>query len=364
MTNARWPERTDHPERIAVPLPARVFRGRSDGEDRAAAGAPEEGISFIIPAYNEEASIAQVVEEARSELARHAEHYEVIVVDDASRDETAARAREAGARVCPHPYNRGYGNSLKTGITAARYERVVICDADGSYPVAQLDRLLADSHRYDMVVGARTGTLFYGSLFKRIGRWCQLSLVNYVTGTKVPDANSGFRLIRRSLALRYFDFVCTGFSFTTSITIALICEQFAVRFVDIDYARRQGQSHVRYLRDTLRSLQIITHCILRYNPLKAFLLLALAPLGCAPLPLLAGGWSAAALAGSTVCLCTAVLVFALGMLAYCASGAHPTARGVDAGVYSWIEHSADQAAPQPAAPAAAANEPDPLSRAA
>ncbi|MGE3315630.1 MAG: glycosyltransferase family 2 protein [Planctomycetaceae bacterium] len=311
------------------------------GDDKPADSG--DGISFVIPAYNEQDAIASVVRETIEVLKQHASCHEVIVVDDCSRDRTAEEARAAGARVISHPYNRGYGNSLKTGITAAQYERVVICDADGSYPVRQLPRLLADSTRFDMIVGARTGHRFYGSIPKRIGRFCQLSLVNYVTGTKVPDANSGFRLFRRSLALRYFDFVCTGFSFTTSITIALICEQYAVKFVDIDYERRQGKSHVRYFRDTLRSLQIITHCILRYNPLKAFLLLAAAPFAIAPLPLMAGGFSAGAVAGAAACFCTSVIVFALGMLAYCVGG-QSSSRAVDAGVYSWI--AAESAAPK------------------
>ncbi len=304
-------------------------------------GGTQAGVSFVIPAFNEAESVGRVIRAAARELERLDIPSEIIVVDDASADQTAEEARAAGAHVVVHPYNRGYGNSLKTGINAARFERVVICDADGSYPVEQLERLLHDAHQYDMVVGARTGQQFYGSAMKRLGRWCQLALVNYVTGTKVPDANSGFRLIRRSLALRYFDFVCTGFSFTTSITIALICEQYAVRFVNINYERRQGRSHVRYFRDTLRSLQIITHCILRYNPLKAFLLLAMLPFFLSAAPLIVAGVTPAAIAAATGCVCTSMLIFGMGMLAYCVGGGASIGkeRGVDAGVYAWVDRA-------------------------
>src|SRR5262245_33707160 len=238
-------------------------------EPLTAPGLP--GVSLVIPAYNEEASIAAVVAKAADVLRSCGVEFEVIVIDDGSGDRTGALARAAGARVVSHPHNRGYGNSLKSGIQAARYEDVIICDADESYPLEQLPLLLADADRYQMVVGARQGAFFRGSFFKRIGRALQLGLVRFAVGTKVPDANSGFRLIKRSLAAHYFDFACTGFSFTTSITIAMLCEQHCVKFVNIDYLKRTGRSHVRYLRDTARSIQIILQCILRYNPIKAFL---------------------------------------------------------------------------------------------
>src|SRR5262249_35146220 len=192
-------------------------------------------VSLVIPAFEEESSIAAVVEDAGAVLHACADRYEIIVVDDGSRDRTGELAARAGARVVTHPYNRGYGNALKSGISAARYEDVVICDADQSYPLEQLPLLLRDSDRYDMIVGARHGAQFHGPFFKRIGRWLQLGLVRFTVGTPVPDANSGFRLLKRSLAVRYFDFVCSGFSFTTSITIALTCEQCCVKFVPIDY---------------------------------------------------------------------------------------------------------------------------------
>jgi polyisoprenyl-phosphate glycosyltransferase len=293
------------------------------------------GVSFVIPAYNEAASIVAVVQKADAVLRSCSNRHEVIVVDDGSTDGTGAAAAEAGARVVPHPYNRGYGNSLKSGILAARYEDVVICDADLSYPLDALPLLLQDADRYHMIVGARQGALFHGSLFKRIGRRLQLGLVRFTVGTAVPDANSGFRLLKRSLAMRYFDFACSGFSFTTSITIALLCEQYCVKFVNIDYLNRAGKSHVRYLRDSARSLQIILQCMLRYNPIKAFLaagLFALAPM----LLFVAMSFTyPVLLIGAAMFACVFLLTVSMGMLAYAVGRQQSPPGAVDVGINVW-----------------------------
>src|SRR5689334_3377591 len=119
----------------------------SDGDAEPTDDAPA-GVSLVIPAYNEGVAIEAVVKEARSVLTRTGLVFEIIVIDDGSRDDTGLAARQAGARVLTHPYNRGYGNSLKTGILASRYENVIICDADQSYPLDQLPLLLEDADQY------------------------------------------------------------------------------------------------------------------------------------------------------------------------------------------------------------------------
>lgn len=290
------------------------------------------GITLVIPAYNEAAAIGAVVDKATQVLKACVERFEIIVVDDGSQDQTGSKAELAGARVITHPYNRGYGVSLKSGISAAKNDHIIFCDADESYPLEQIPLLLADADKYDMIVGARQGKHFFGSFFKRIGRWLQLALVRFTVGIAVPDANSGFRLIKRSLAMRYFDFVCSGFSFTTSLTIALLCEQYLVKFVKVDYHQRCGRSHVRYVRDTLRSLQIVLHCILRYNPIKAFLFLSLFAffpmVACLGLSVVKPQF----LFGAGLFLGVFLVIFSMGMLAYCITngrGAFPVDRGVD-----------------------------------
>jgi glycosyltransferase involved in cell wall biosynthesis len=304
-------------------------------EDSLRVSLARPGVSLVIPAYDEEASIVAVVEKADAVLRTCADQYEIVVVDDGSRDRTGELAASAGARVVTHPYNRGYGNSLKSGISAARYDDVVICDADQSYPIEQLPLLLEDADRYHMIVGARCGKEFHGSFLKRIGRWLQLALVRFTVGTAIPDANSGFRLVKRSLAMRYFDFACSGFSFTTSITIALLCEQYCVKFVPIDYLKRTGKSHVRYLRDTARSLQIIMQCMLRYNPIKAFL--AAGFLALAPMLLFVALMFAypIMLLGAAMFGCVFLLTVSMGMHAYAVGRQSSPSGPVDAGINTW-----------------------------
>lgn len=282
------------------------------------------GLSLVIPAYNEESAIGDVVSRSAAALARCALLWEIIVVSDCSTDATAQVAAAAGAKVIEHPLNKGYGNALKTGITHARYQQVAIIDADGSYNPEDLLSLAPAATDFDMVVGQRSGYYFHGGIFKRAGRWLQHFLVEFTTGTKVPDVNSGLRIFPRDTALGFFDTLCGGFSFTTSITLAMLMCGYTLKFVPVSYTARTGKSHVNYYRDTLRSLQIITHAILKYNPIKAFLPVSFLLL---VMVLLAGMLAATAILlnhhllalwlGLTAVLSfmTALIVYALGLVA-------------------------------------------------
>jgi polyisoprenyl-phosphate glycosyltransferase len=289
-------------------------------------------LSLIIPAYNEEAAIGEIVKRATDVLKRCASLWEVIVVSDCSTDGTAEIAARAGARVLEHPTNKGYGNALKTGISNAMYHTVAIIDADGSYSPEDLLLLAPHISRFDMVVGQRSGSHYRGGLFKRAGRWLQHFLVEFTTGTRVPDVNSGLRIFPRDAALNFFDTLCGGFSFTTSITLAMLMCGYTITFVPVTYEARIGKSHINYYRDTLRSLQIITHAILKYNPIKAFLPMSIILLtGMA----LTGTLSLSALLlryhllamwlglTSVLCLMTALVIFALGLVATAFFVVHP-----------------------------------------
>lgn len=233
-------------------------------------------VTVVIPACNEEAAIRQTIDEVRGVLSAHGIPHEVIVVDDGSSDQTGAIARAAGVTVITHPACGGYGRSLKDGIAAARYDLIAITDADGTYPNARLADLVsavADG-KFDMAVGARTGVHYRGTLFKAPARRAFLWLSEYATGTTIDDINSGLRVFRRSFALDYMHSISNGFSFTTTITLAAMLNGHFVKYIPIEYYARVGRTtHVRYWRDTLRSLQIIVESILYYNPLKLFLLL-------------------------------------------------------------------------------------------
>lgn len=288
-------------------------------------------LSLIIPAYNEEAAIEDIIRRSQAALSESVLQWEIIVVSDCSSDATAQIAAKAGAQVLVHPVNKGYGNALKTGISSARYATVAIIDADGSYPPEELKLLVPFASAFDMVVGQRSGVHYSGGLFKRAGRRLQNFLVEFTTGTKVPDVNSGLRIFPRETALYFFDTLCGGFSFTTSITLAMMMFGYTIRFVPIHYTARIGKSHVCYYRDTLRSLQIITHAILKYNPIKAFLPLSFITLACTGIaaalsvsallmqhPFLAM-WSGLI---AVICLMSAFIIFALGLVATAVSVTH------------------------------------------
>ncbi len=232
-------------------------------------------LTVLIPAYNEESAIGDVVRRCREALTDKVSALEILVVDDGSSDGTVAAAREAGARVMEHPMNRGYGRSILTGVQNASHEWIGLTDADGSYAPASFLDLLPYVEKYDMVVGARTGMIFWGSAVKPPARLLFHQLAEYVTGQKIPDLNSGMRVFRRGdipgVELKFSQ----GFSFTTTLTVAYLSENRTVRFVPIPYHTRVGRSKVRYFRDTLRAAQILIQAIAFYNPLKAVLPLVL-----------------------------------------------------------------------------------------
>lgn len=282
-----------------------------------AADAAAYGFSVVIPAMNEELAIGDVVRRVRETMDATGLPYEVLVVDDGSTDRTAAEAARAGARVLRHPTNAGYGAALHTGITAAQHRHVVITDADGTYPTDRLPDLIAWCDRFDMVVGARTGSEYRGSLLKWCGRLILGKLCEFVTGTRIPDVNSGLRVFRRDAALRFSDTLCRGMSFTTTITLAMLSNGYFVKYVPIDYHKRVGRSKVRHLRDALRTTQIILQAITYYNPIKLFLVLAgvAGLLGVALVAAYLLSGNVVAGFGAVGCLLSTLYFFAFGMIA-------------------------------------------------
>jgi glycosyltransferase involved in cell wall biosynthesis len=228
-------------------------------------------VSILVPAYNEAGAIGETVRQIRKAVDPLGKDYEIIVIDDASDDETSSLAEAAGARLVRHPRQGGYGRALKTGMRHAEYDWCAILDADGSYPIERLPDLLSYVPRFDMVVAARTGKIYWGSFGKRVGRLLLLRVAKFVTGTDVPDVNSGMRVFRKELALSHARRISSGFSFTTTLTFAVLLEEHFVRYVPIDYLPRVGRSKVKMGPDSLRMVQIVTQAILYYNPLKLFL---------------------------------------------------------------------------------------------
>jgi glycosyltransferase involved in cell wall biosynthesis len=232
------------------------------------------GVSFVIPAFNEEAAIPVVLESIQRMAKEQGLQAECIVVDDGSTDQTAAVAASHGARVVSIPMNVGYGAALRRGIESAAHSRIVITDADGSYPLDYTPELLRRLERFDLVIGRRTGTTYYRSLVTYPFRLAYLLLVWFVVGRRVPDPNSGFRAFRREAVQEFLPVMCAGFSFSTSMTTLFLLSGLTVDYVPIPYRRRIGKSKIRFVRDMLRTGQILCSVILLYNPIKLFVLLS------------------------------------------------------------------------------------------
>lgn len=233
-----------------------------------------EGLSVVIPAYNEERGIGPVLEQLAQTLAQSQRPYEIVVVDDGSRDGTRAVVQaHPDVRLLLHPTNRGYGAALKTGIRRAHYATVCITDADGTYPHERIFDLLEhlEAQNSDMVVGARTGEQVAIPLIRRPAKWVIGQLANFVGGQPIPDINSGLRVMRRDAVLPFWDMLPNGFSFTTTITLCMLTGNYLVSYIPINYHPRIGQSKIKPIRDTLKFVQLILRIGLYFVPLKIFL---------------------------------------------------------------------------------------------
>lgn len=234
-------------------------------------------ISVVIPAFNEEGGVRDVLEKIQEVLHEHHIEGEIILVDDGSTDRTAEEAlRCDGVTVLTHRENRGYGASLKTGIRHAAYDLVFITDADGTYPSEMLPQLLAriESGRLDMVVGARMGKTRAIPLIRRPAKWFLGRLASFIAGVRIDDVNSGMRVLRRRVVLEHLSLLPDGFSFTTTITLAMLVNGYLVEDVTVDYQTRVGRSKIRPIHDTLNFVQLVLRMGLYFAPLKIFLPMA------------------------------------------------------------------------------------------
>jgi glycosyltransferase involved in cell wall biosynthesis len=254
----------------------------------------EPWLSVIVPCYNEERAIAEELGHLRQVLAGQGA-CEIVVVDDGSTDGTAARLAEAAATPAPgstvavgahesmvlhgadpvkvvrHARNRGYGAALKTGLRHARGDWILIVDADGSYPLESIAELVRTLPESDMVVGARTAAEVVYPHSRRIAKWFLRLALRWFVGHRVEDMNSGMRIFRKDLAVRYWKFFPDGFSFTTTLTLIALVNGFTVSYVPIPYRERVGKSKIRPVRDTLGFLQLIVRTGFYFEPLRVFL---------------------------------------------------------------------------------------------
>ncbi len=230
-----------------------------------------EPVSVIIPAFNEENGVGRVVGEVRKTLGRAKIRHEIIVVDDGSADQTAAMAKKTGAKLISMGENRGYGASIKAGMRQAKNNLIAILDADGTYPPGELPKLIQMAQTADMAVGARIKPNAAIPFFRRFPKWLLGKWANYLADRKIPDLNSGLRVFRKNIAARYEGLFPNGFSFTTTITLALECHGYIVKYHPISYAVRVGTSKIRPFRDTLNFFSLVLRIVMYFKPLKIFI---------------------------------------------------------------------------------------------
>lgn len=232
---------------------------------------PIEGITLVIPAYREELAIVGVIEEYRQALEQLGYPFEIIVVDDASPDRTGELAMKAGARVIRHPRNRGGGAARKTGIKAARYDAVMMTDGDGTYPTEALGEIVDRLRSAEMVVGARIAEKGTFKPVRWVAKWVIRRLACFLSGTHIPDLNSGLRLVRRDLALRFFYLLPNGHSWVSTITLCALTNDLRVDFVPVNYRPRKGKSSFHPIRDTYNYFLTVVRTVTYFNPLKVFM---------------------------------------------------------------------------------------------
>jgi glycosyltransferase involved in cell wall biosynthesis len=219
----------------------------------------------VIPAFNEEAGILEVIEGVRGVVS----DAEVIVVDDASTDRTGEIAESSGAKVVRHPYRKGNGAAVKSGIRNASGEILVMLDGDGQHPPDHIPALLEPMDMYDMVVGARQNNPEISRL-RSIGNAFYNRFASYVTNMKIGDLTSGFRAIRSDMARRYLYLLPNGYSYPTTITLAMIKAGYSVTFAPFMCRVRKGRSKLNPFKDGLRFLVIMLKIATLFSPMRIF----------------------------------------------------------------------------------------------
>jgi len=229
-------------------------------------------VTVVLPAFEEAGAVGVVVQA----LQEAATWREVLVIDDGSSDETATVAATAGARVIRHPYNKGNGAAVKTGIRHAAGEYILIIDADGQHSAADALRLVSFLGEYDLVVGARAGSNQQASAARHAGNNLLNWLASYLTGRYIPDLTSGMRAARTSGLREFLHLLPNRFSTPTTTTLAFVKAGYSVRFETISVSPRLGKSKIKIVSDGARFLMILLRVITVFSPLRIFLPIAVA----------------------------------------------------------------------------------------
>jgi len=224
-------------------------------------------VSIIIPAFNEAATIGGLV----GAIKTLDPDYEIIVINDGSRDNTAAVAKESGATVYSHPYNIGNGAAVKSGIKVAAGDILVFMDGDNQHEPGDIAELVKYLPEYDMVVGARSiGS--HASWSRAIGNKLYNWLASYVAKFSIKDLTSGFRAVKADIARNFLYLLPNTYSYPTTLTLGVLRNGGSVKYIPIKtYQRKTGKSNINLIRDGVRFFMIITRICTLYSPMRVFL---------------------------------------------------------------------------------------------
>lgn len=228
-------------------------------------------VSVVLPTYNEEKALPSVIKDIREALKEIPHTYEILIVDDASTDNTVEIAKEIADRVIKRKHNAGAGAARKTGIANAYGDIIVMLDADGTYNPYDIPKMLELFPQYDQVNGARDcekGTL---KIFRVPAKWFIRKVASLLTETNIPDLNTGLKAFKRDKMLKFLWVIPNGFSCVTSMTLAFLCNGLAVTWVPTTYNKRIGKSKFHPIKDTYSYLLTVVRITMYFNPLNVFL---------------------------------------------------------------------------------------------
>lgn len=223
-------------------------------------------LSIILPAKNESASLQILL----PELTALYEDAEIIIVNDGSDDDTLTTCSKYTVTVISHPYSKGNGAAIKTGTRAATGDILVFMDADGQHSPEDIKKLLEEIDKgNDMVIGARDKDS-HASGPRHIANVLYNKLASYMSGHKILDLTSGFRAVKANIFKQFLYLLPNGFSYPTTITMALFRSGYSIKYVPIACEKRKGNSHIRLIKDGFKFLLIIFRITSLYSPLKIF----------------------------------------------------------------------------------------------
>jgi len=256
--------------RFSIIAASFIDRGKALNTNIAAKAEKQISLSIVIPAYNEERALPDVLKKLEPYAKENG--WDVLIVNDGSTDATAQVVSAFDfCTLINHPYNKGYGAAVKTAVRNVKTEYFLLFDSDGQHNPEDIPGFLADAEQYDMIIGARRRDSAL-QLHRMPGKKILTLTANYLTGMKIPDLNSGFRLARTKAFKDFMHIYPNGFSISTTSTIAFLQGGYSVRWEPIRTFERVGRkSNVNMVKDGFNAIMLILRVVTLFNPLKVFL---------------------------------------------------------------------------------------------